>query len=122
VTVEIVGKELKRAIENGLSALPNAAGRFPQVSGLTIAADGNRPVGDRVVSIKVGAEPLDDAKTYKVATNDFMARGGDGYDMLRDAKHLLPVDDSPMLANEIMVYLRAIGTVQAGIEGRLILK
>jgi 5'-nucleotidase / UDP-sugar diphosphatase len=122
VTVEIVGKELKRAIENGLSALPNAAGRFPQVSGLTIAADGNRPVGDRVVSVRVGAEPLDDAKTYKVATNDFMARGGDGYDMLRDAKHLLPVDDSPMLANEIMVYLRAIGTVQASIEGRLILK
>jgi 5'-nucleotidase / UDP-sugar diphosphatase len=122
VTVEIIGKELKRAIENGFSALPNAAGRFPQVSGLTIAADGNRPVGDRVVSIKVGAEPLDDGKTYKIATNDFMARGGDGYDMLRDAKHLLPVDDSPMLANEIMVYLRAIGTVRAGIEGRLILK
>ena len=25
-------------------------------------------------------------KIYRVATNDFMARGGDGYTMFRDAK------------------------------------
>ena len=36
VTIEIGGADLRRAIENGLSLLPNAAGRFPQVSGLTI--------------------------------------------------------------------------------------
>ena len=122
VTVELVGRELKRAIEVGLRALPVAAGQFPQVSGLTIEADPSRPAGDRVTSIKVGGQPLDEAKTYLVATTDFLGRGGDGYDMLRDGKHLLPDDDAPLIANEVMVYVRSIGTVRTGVEGRIVLK
>jgi len=122
VTVEIVGKELKRAIETGLQSLPDSAGGFLQVSGLTIEADLARPAGNRIIAIKVGAQPLDEAKTYTVGTNDFLAGGGDGYDMLRDAKHLLHADDSPMIANEVMVYVRRIGTVRTGVEGRIVLK
>jgi 5'-nucleotidase / UDP-sugar diphosphatase len=122
VTLEIKGSELRRAIENGLSRLPTSSGRFPQVSGLTVEADPSRPVNSRVLSLKVDGAPLDDDKTYKVATNDFMARGGDGYDMFRDANHILPADDSPLLANEVMVYLRRIGTVRTGVEGRIVLR
>ena len=84
--------------------------------------DMSRPLGSRITAIKVGGEPLDNAKTYRVATNDFMARGGDGYTMLRDAPHLLPDDDSPLLANAVMDYLKTIGTVRSGIEGRIILR
>lgn len=122
VTVEIIGKNLRRAIETGLRSLPDAAGRFLQVSGMTIEADLSRPPGQRVLSIKVGGQPLDEAKTYTVATNDFLARGGDGYEMLRDASRLLLAGDSPMIANEAMAYLRRIGTVRAGVEGRIVLK
>ena len=32
-------------------------------------------------------------KTYRVATNDFLLRGGDGYTAFRDGKLLLPADD-----------------------------
>jgi 2',3'-cyclic-nucleotide 2'-phosphodiesterase (5'-nucleotidase family) len=35
--------------------------------------------GSRVLSIAVGGAPLDPDKFYRVAVNDFMARGGDGY-------------------------------------------
>jgi 2',3'-cyclic-nucleotide 2'-phosphodiesterase (5'-nucleotidase family) len=122
VTIEVAGKELRRAIETGLRSLPDAAGWFPQVSGMTIEADGSRPPGQRVLSIKVGRQPLDDARTYTVATNDFLARGGDGYDMLRDAKRILQADDSPLIANEAMAYLRRVGTVRTGVEGRIVLK
>ena len=62
VTVEIDGRALKAAIENGLSQLPNAAGRFPQVSGLMVEADLKRPAGSRVTAIKVGDAPLDEAQ------------------------------------------------------------
>jgi len=31
--------------------------------------------------VTVGGQPIDPAKTYTLATNDFMAGGGDGYDM-----------------------------------------
>jgi 2',3'-cyclic-nucleotide 2'-phosphodiesterase (5'-nucleotidase family) len=122
VTMELPGRELRRALENGLSALPEARGRFPQVSGLSVVADMSRPAGSRIVSVRVGEATLDDSRIYKVATNDFLARGGDGYTMFQDARHLLPPDDSPLLANEVMVYLRRIGTVQTGVEGRLVLR
>ena len=41
-----------------------------------------------------GEAPLDKDRTYRIATNDFMARGGDGYTMFRDAKPLLPPLDA----------------------------
>lgn len=122
VIVEIIGRELKRALELGLRALPDAIGGFPQVSGMTIEVDASRPTGSRVTSIKVGAQPLDEAKIYTVATTDFLARGGDGYDMLRDGRHLLHADDAPLIANEVMTYLRRIGTVRTGVEGRIVIK
>jgi len=122
VTIEISGRDLKRALENGLVQLPNAGGRFPQVSGIALEADLKRPAGSRITSLKIGGAPLQDAKMYRVAINDFLARGGDGYDTLRDAKKLLPVDDSPLLANQVMVYVRQVGTVKTGVEGRIRLR
>jgi 5'-nucleotidase / UDP-sugar diphosphatase len=122
VTLDLSGAELKAAIENGLSQLPNAGGRFPQVSGMTVEANISRPPGSRVTSIRVGDQPLDESKTYRAATNDFLARGSDGYTMFTDAKRLLPDLDAPLLANDVMVYVRQIGTVKTGVVGRIVLK
>ncbi len=122
VTVEISGRGLRSAMENGLAQLPNAGGRFPQVSGIAVEADVSRPPGSRVTSMRVGGQPLDDERIYKVATIDFIARGGDGYVTLRDARRILPDIDSPLMANEVMVYVRRLGTVRTGIDGRILLK
>jgi 2',3'-cyclic-nucleotide 2'-phosphodiesterase (5'-nucleotidase family) len=118
VTVEVKGADLRAAIENGLSRLPAIAGRFPQVSGMRVEYDPQRPSGSRVVSIEVGGAPLGPDRMYKVAINDFMARGGDDYTSL-NVKPLVPLDDTPLLANEVMVYLRAVGGVQTGVDGRM---
>jgi 2',3'-cyclic-nucleotide 2'-phosphodiesterase (5'-nucleotidase family) len=120
VEIEINGGDLRRALENGLSQLPAAGGRFPQVSGLAIEVDLKRPAGDRIVAISVGGAPLDDARIYKVAINDFLARGGDGYVWFRDAKHILPESDSPLLANAVMAYVKNLGTVRTAVEGRIV--
>jgi 5'-nucleotidase/UDP-sugar diphosphatase len=122
VTVEISGRGLRSAMENGLIQLPNAGGRFPQVSGMAVEVDISRPPGSRVTSMRVGGQPLDDERIYKVATIDFIARGGDGYVTLRDARRILPDADSPLMANEVMVYVRRLGTVRTGIDGRILIK
>ena len=54
-----------------LSDVENSAGRFPQVSGLRFEYQVSKPAGSRVVSIAVGGVPLDDTKTYTLATSDF---------------------------------------------------
>jgi 2',3'-cyclic-nucleotide 2'-phosphodiesterase (5'-nucleotidase family) len=122
VTIELTGRDLRAAIENGLSRLPNASGRFPHVSGMTIEYDPRRPEGSRILSIRVGGKALDPRKTYKVATKDFLARGSDGYTVFGSAKPLVPPDDAPPIANEVMVYLRQLGVVRTGVEGRMVSK
>jgi 2',3'-cyclic-nucleotide 2'-phosphodiesterase (5'-nucleotidase family) len=122
VAVEIDGRALKAAIENGLSQLPNASGRFPQVSGLVIEADLKRPPGSRITAIKVGDASLDESRIYRVATNDFMARGGDGYTMFADAAPVLPDSDAPPVAGEVIEYIKRIGTLRTGVEGRIVVK
>lgn len=119
VVVAVNGSDLRAAIENGLSRLPNIAGRFPQVSGMRVEYDPQRPAGSRVVSFEVGGAPLDPDRMYKVATNDFMARGGDGYTSLTHNAPAVPPNDSPRLSNEVMVYLRAAGAARTGVDGRM---
>lgn len=122
MTIDISGKDLRSALEGGFGRLPDAAGRFPQVSGMVIQYDPKRSAGRRILSIRIGGAPLDDKKMYRIATNDFLARGSDGYDTFGKAKSVLPADDSPLLANEVMVYLRKLGTVRTTVEGRIVTK
>jgi 2',3'-cyclic-nucleotide 2'-phosphodiesterase (5'-nucleotidase family) len=119
VTIDIRGRDLRSALENGFSRLSDAAGRFPQVSGMKIEFDPRRPPGKRIVSIKVGGAPLNPSRIYRITTNDFLARGSDGYEAFGKAKSLLPADDSPLLVNEVTAYLQKLGTVRTGIEGRI---
>jgi 5'-nucleotidase / UDP-sugar diphosphatase len=122
VTVEMTGGELKRALDNGFAQLPNTGGRFPQVSGLSLEADLKRPPGQRIVRISIGGAPLDESKIYKVAINDFLARGGDNYVQFRDAKRITPDHDAPLQANQVMTYVRRLGTVRARVEGRMVFR
>ncbi len=116
----VTGDELKAALEQGFSEAEDESGRFPQVSGLTVRADLTRPVGERVVSVMVGNEPLDPAKTYSLATNDFLAHGGDGYESLTRAKMLVDPQEASLIANHVMEYIEEKGTVAPKIEGRII--
>jgi 5'-nucleotidase/UDP-sugar diphosphatase len=122
VRLTLTGAQLRAALENGFANLPQPSGRFPQVSGLVITVDQTRPAGSRIVAIRVGDAPLDDARTYSVAANDFLARGGDGYVQFRDAPRVLADDDAPLLANAVMAYVRNLGTVRTVIEGRIVVK
>ena len=91
VTIEISGRDLRAALENGLAQLPAAAGRFPQVSGLTHRArSAQRPPASASSRSRSAARRSIPRRIYRVAINDFLARGGDGYDTFATAKALLP--------------------------------
>jgi 2',3'-cyclic-nucleotide 2'-phosphodiesterase (5'-nucleotidase family) len=88
VTLDVNGAELRTMLDNGVSQMPAANGRFPQVSGLCFTYDIALPAGSRVTSAVVAdaagnctATPVDmtASTTYRIAENDFMASGGDGY-------------------------------------------
>ena len=46
---------------------------------LHFTIDRSKPVGDRVSAITIGGAPVDPAAAYKVAANNFLLGGGDGF-------------------------------------------
>lgn len=106
VAIKLTGKQIREALEHGLSGLEEAAGRFPQVSGLSFTYSRQAPAGSRVKEIMMGGQPLDPQKEYVVATNDFMAAGGDGYqafgEALKSSRDYVCVGG--MLKGEKLVY------------------
>lgn len=81
VTLNVTGADIKAALENGVTDYPEAKGAFPQVSGLSFKIDPAGPAGSRVHDVKVGDKAIDLKATYSLATNDFLAAGGDEYTM-----------------------------------------
>lgn len=85
--------------ENG-APLFEASGGFLQISGAIVFYDPTLPVEERVLLIGIlnpetgEYDDLDLEKTYYLATNDFLAAGGDGYTMLGGAREEGPSMDS----------------------------
>ena len=123
VTVLINGAELKTMLENGVSSMPGANGRFPQVSGLCFSYDIEAPVGSRVTgAVRQAGDgtctgaPIDltAGSTYKIAENDFMSAGGDGYPNFV-ARHATQNIMDQVLAD----YVTANSPLTPAIQGRI---
>jgi 2',3'-cyclic-nucleotide 2'-phosphodiesterase (5'-nucleotidase family) len=89
--MNLKGSEIKDALEHGLTTAPTTAnGAFLQVAGMRFTYDSSKPIGEKVQTIEVKGQDgnyttLDSTKFYKVATNIFTAKGGDGFTMLGKA-------------------------------------
>ena len=75
---------------------------------LRFTIDRGRAVGDRVSAITVDGTPVDPAATYKVAANNFLLGGGDGFSVFTEGKDqvLGPIDLDAFVA-----YFTAQGTI-----------
>ena len=83
-TVTLTGAQVIDLLENGVSPTTCV-----QLSGLTLIFDPNRPRGERVLEARLpDGKRIDLAAKYKVATNDFMAQGGDGFTMIAKGEDL----------------------------------
>jgi len=75
VVLQVTGKQIRDALENGVSNYPALEGRFPQVSHITFEADYSKPPHQRICSVHIGNDPLDENKEYRLATRGYMGRG-----------------------------------------------
>ncbi|WP_055628236.1 bifunctional metallophosphatase/5'-nucleotidase [Streptomyces hirsutus] len=82
---DFTGAQLIQVLKEQVSGPNEASMKILQVSsGLTYTLDLTKTGADRVVtdSIELNGEPIDEAATYRVATNSFLAGGGDGFTTL----------------------------------------
>ncbi len=120
VVIEVPGSVVLAALENGLSQLEDGAGRFPQVANLTLEYDPSRPPGERVLSVLIGDAPLDPAATYAMATNDYLAGGGDGYAMFEGLPMAIDPAAARLMAAQVMDYIEQAGSIAPRIQRRII--
>lgn len=90
---EYTGRQLLQALEHGVAGEGGKGPALLHVAGLRYTVDAARPAGSRIVSADmVSAEgmaaPLEAERRYRVALPAYLARGGDGYGMLRDGREL----------------------------------
>ena len=122
VKIEVTGATLRAALEHGVSrsAEEKEPGRFPQVSGLRFTFDARKPAGSRVTSVEVSGQPLDDKKTYTLATNTFIVlKGGDGYTMFPDPKFLINPENGPVEPVVLMEAIAAEKEIAPKEDGRI---
>ena len=87
--------------------------------GLAFSFDARRPPGARVTSVTVGDAPLEDGRTYTLATNDFLARGGGDYRVFRTGEVLVDSASGALMAGQLIDHIVAAGTVSPALEGRI---
>ncbi len=124
VTLSLNGAELKTMLENGVSQMPAANGRFPQVSGLCFTYDIQQAAGSRVTgAVRQASDgsctgaPIDltAASTYSMAENDFIADGGDGYPVFRPRMTTREIMDEALAD-----YIGANSPIAAPLQNRIV--
>ncbi|EES75377.1 5'-nucleotidase, C-terminal domain protein [Paenibacillus sp. oral taxon 786 str. D14] len=136
--LKMTGAEIVAALENGVSGVENGEGRFPQVSGLRFYYDSTKPgeviddvtgektqSGQRIVKVQIQNEggtysDIDPKAYYIVATNSFMASGGDFYASMKQGKDDGRFYELNLVDYEVFhEYLDKVGTVKATTQGRI---
>jgi 2',3'-cyclic-nucleotide 2'-phosphodiesterase (5'-nucleotidase family) len=117
VTVEMTGAQVAAILEQGLTLERGML----QVSGLTLRFDPEAPPGKRLVDAKIGGEPLDRARSYTVATNSFVAEGGDLYSTFLEARWVANEDED--IADAVIeAFEKQKGVVEPPVVGNRLLE
>ncbi len=118
VTIEVTGHEFLEALEHGVDSYPDTAGHFAHVGGVKVEFKPENEAGNRIVSIlnEDGTE-FDLDKTYLLATNEFVANGGDDYTMFADKV----VEEYFSIQSDMVIdYIQAGNEIPAEPAGRLV--
>jgi 5'-nucleotidase/UDP-sugar diphosphatase len=120
---EYTGEQLWEALEHGVSDEGGKGPRLLQVAGLRYTVDASRPAGKRIVRAEVvdakgKTAPLNLKGRYGVIVPEYLARGGDGYEVLKSGK-VLPSPD-PIDLDLVESYLRAHNPLARPAAGRIV--
>lgn len=135
VAIRLQGKQIRDTLEHGVSVNEDNSGRFPQISGICFTFQPAQKAGSRVGDIFIGNVPLDPEKEYTIATNDFLAAGGDGFRAFGEAvrssrdyavvggamkgEKLMYSNAGRWLRDVVIDRIRALGVIAPIVEGRI---
>jgi 2',3'-cyclic-nucleotide 2'-phosphodiesterase (5'-nucleotidase family) len=120
VAFPVTGQQFLDMLNNSVSRVDAGDGRFLQVSGVTFRYG----PGVKAADVEVNGKPLDLAATYTMATLDYVYLHGtdDGYTLFSDATRPPKVntDREADFRKIVEGYIKARGTIETAIEGRIV--
>jgi 5'-nucleotidase len=88
VTKGFTGKQLRALLEQQFDG-QSFDQAFSPSAGFAFAFDLSRPLGSRVFDVTLNGAAIDDARTYRVTMNSFLAGGGDSFTTFRDGTQVV---------------------------------
>lgn len=131
VVIELSGLELLNALDYAVTGAGGQSfGAFPQVAGMEIryctalpCPDALLPETGVITELKIDGEPVDMEAEYRIATNDYMARGGDYYEAFKrictDAERYCR-DTGSLLKDVVADWFRNYSPVEGNTTPRVI--
>lgn len=113
VYLEIKGSEIRKILED------MAARRFQVLGGVRVVAEAGK-----LVSAEISGAPLDDDKTYGLATISFLLHGGDGLALEESAQTVqtFDIDVIDAIMNHVYAEKAAGRPLTAELDGRVIVR
>jgi 2',3'-cyclic-nucleotide 2'-phosphodiesterase len=116
IKMTLTGAQMKELLNQQWGATGTKIG---QISGFTYKYDTSKPAGQKIIEIKkADGTALDDAASYTIVVNDFMATGGDGYSVLIKGTNR---EAGPVDLDTTIAYIKskfASTSITAKVEGR----
>ncbi|KAF0308262.1 Protein 5NUC [Amphibalanus amphitrite] len=122
--VKVRGSTVRKMLEHSLDE--NKEGIFLQISGMRVRYNMTKPLGERVVSVRILCqtcvtpeyEPLNDTTIYHIAMFTFLAVGNDGFTMLKQ-EMLSSQQRHDVSLDIVLTYVRRFSPLHPYLDGRI---
>lgn len=111
VTMNLTGRQIAGVLDRAANLSPGS-GAFLQVSGVSY-----RMAAGKAKNVRIAGQPLDEKRSYRVATNDFLAAGGDGYTAFKQGTEYY--NTGLKISDVVIDYIKRRGEVGKMVESRI---
>ncbi|MFG1877953.1 bifunctional metallophosphatase/5'-nucleotidase [Sphaerisporangium sp. NPDC049003] len=102
--VTLTGAQLDALLEQQWQSGGSIVRILQPSASLTYTMDRTQPIGSRISAIKINGTPVTDAQQIRVAANNFLVGGGDGFSVFKDGTNLW---SGPLDIDAFVAYLGA---------------
>jgi 2',3'-cyclic-nucleotide 2'-phosphodiesterase (5'-nucleotidase family) len=114
VTMDLTGEQILELLEKSV-----LSENILQVSGIQIVYDPSKPAGAKVASVEVAGKPMGPRATYRVVTNDFLASGGDQFNIFKKGRN---ISAGPSQRDTVADYIRKNSPINVPARNRIIFR
>ncbi len=114
VTMDLTGEQIGELLEKSV-----LSENMLQVSGIRIVYDLSKPEGAKAASIEAAGKPLEARATYRVVTNDFLASGGNRFNIFKKGRN---ISVGPPLRDAVVDYIRKNSPINVQVRNRIIFR